>query len=289
MVQPRLVAISAGAVVVLIAAGLVFGRGYAFLLIPALLLSIYVACVMGIAWLSAAKFPFSDAEKRQAVGQLGAGVAHEVKNPLMTLLTGVRYLQQHVPTDDPPVRTLLEDMQEAVKRADAVITGLLDYADPPALTRTPADLNAVVEHCVGTLRRQLLAAHVTLTRELSTDLPGVALDTPRFQQVLANVLTNAVHATPPQGTITVRTFPRKGRAGVVLEVDDTGSGIPADLLGRVFDPFFTTKAPGAGTGLGLAVSRQIVELHGASINITNRQEGGVRVTITFSAPNERGS
>jgi len=202
----------------------------------------------------------------------------------MTLLTGVHYLMQHVPTTDEGVKTLLEDMHDAVKRADAVIMGLLDFSAPRELVLAPADLNTVVQRSAGMVKHEVTRARVTLDLALGTDLPPLALDVFKLQQVLVNVLTNAAHATPPGGRITARTYCRD--SVTILEVDDTGSGIPKEALGKLFDPFFTTKPAGKGTGLGLAVARQIVEMHGASIDIGNRPEGGARVTIAFTVLKE---
>ena len=234
--------------------------------------------------LQLAQWKLIEAERLEAVGKLAAGVAHEVKNPLMTLLTGVHYLKQHIPTTDEGVKTLLEDMHDAVKRADAVIMGLLDFSAPRELVLAPADLNAVVQRSAGMVKHEVTRARVALDLALGPDLPPLALDVFKLQQVLVNVLTNAAHATPPGGRITVRTYCRD--SVTVLEVDDTGSGIPEEALGKLFDPFFTTKPAGKGTGLGLAVARQIVEMHGASIDIGNRPEGGARVTIAFTALKE---
>lgn len=234
--------------------------------------------------LQLAQWKLIEAERLEAVGKLAAGVAHEVKNPLMTLLTGVHYLMKHVPTTDEGVKTLLEDMHDAVKRADAVIMGLLDFSAPRELVLAPADLNAVIQRSAGMVKHEVTRARVALDLTLGTDLPPLALDVFKLQQVLVNVLTNAAHATPPGGRITVRTYCRDGVT--ILEVDDTGSGIPEEALAKLFDPFFTTKPAGKGTGLGLAVTRQIVEMHGASIDIGNRPEGGARVTIAFNALKE---
>jgi signal transduction histidine kinase len=176
-------------------------------------------------------------------------------------------------------------MHEAVKRADAVIMGLLDFSAPRELALAPADLNAVVQRSAGMVKHEMTKARLTLDLDLSADLPPLALDVFKLQQVLVNVLTNAAHATPPGGRITTRTCRRD--EVTIIEVDDTGSGIPEEALGKLFDPFFTTKPSGKGTGLGLAVSRQIVEMHGASIDIGNRPEGGARVTIAFNVLKER--
>ena len=151
------------------------------------------------------------------------------------------------------------------------------------------------------VRHLLNEGGITLNRELATELPPVWLDRNKIQQVFVNILTNAIHATPSGGTITIRTSSRvlspaevnrdagsreadrihAGETVVIAEVIDTGSGIPADELRQIFDPFFTTKDTGKGTGLGLTVTKKIVELHGGSLEIHNRKEGGVAVTIVF--------
>lgn len=254
--------------------------------------------------LQLAQWKLLEADKLEAVGQLAAGVAHEVKNPLMTLLTGVRYLQQHGPADNPDVTILLEDMRDAVDRANTVITGLLDLSAPHELNPKPTDLHVLINQSAKMVKHELHKARVTLGLDLGPNIPRLRLDAMKIQQVLVNLLTNAAHATPPEGTITVRTHVSReslvsdaaadatpgdlttGRHLVVLDVEDTGSGIPADKLAKLFDPFFTTKPPGKGTGLGLSVSRQIVEMHDAMIDIGNAEEGGARVTIVFPIPEE---
>ena len=113
------------------------------------------------------------------------------------------------------------------------------------------------------------------------------MDRPKIEQVLIVLLTNALHAMPEGGTLTVRTGARKidshgeAREVVVIEVDDSGHGIPDEKMPRLFEPFFTTKETGKGTGLGLTVARKIVELHHGTLDVKNRPEGGVRATVTF--------
>lgn len=240
-----------------------------------------------------------EAEKLESIGQLAAGVAHEVKNPLMTLLTGVKFLSKFLPDQTEQVTHLLADMSDAISRADSVIKGLLDFSAPRKLDRSPEDLNAIVERSLSLVKHELDRSQVTVVKELAKDIPPLLLDSFKIQQVLVNTVTNAVHATPPGGTVTTRTSVRPlrlisggtvndaagqwntGERAVFLEVEDTGSGIPDEKLSKIFDPFFTTKPAGKGTGLGLSVVRQIVEMHGASIDIRNGNEGGVIVTIVF--------
>jgi signal transduction histidine kinase len=151
------------------------------------------------------------------------------------------------------------------------------------------------------VRHELVASRVRATTEFSEKLPLVRLDDSKMEQVFVNLLINACHAMSGGGAITVRTYSRRYNAGgegigtwehgpfhngdtiAIVEVDDTGPGVPPDKLTQVFDPFFTTKPAGKGTGLGLTVVRKIIELHGGMVEIRNREEGGARVTVTLKA------
>lgn len=228
-----------------------------------------------------------EADKRQAIEQLAAGVAHEVRNPLMVLLTGVRVLQQRGSAGEADLATLLEDMEQAVKRADWVITQLWNFAERAPLAVAVTDLNDVIAGAGAAVQPTLAPRGVTLALGLAPRLPAIALDALRLQQALVQVLANAGDATPRGGTITVRTHVRRQR--IAVEVDDAGPGLSDTALRRAFDPFFTTKPPGAGTGMGLALARQVVEMHGATITIANRKGGGARVTITFPLTPRRGA
>ena len=225
-----------------------------------------------------------EAEKMESVGRLAAGVAHEVKNPLMTLSLGADYFL-HRKTENPDEALLAQDMKEAVHRARNVINVLLDYARPRPLQLTREDIHNVIENSLTLVRHQLNKQHVTVVREFDTALPSLSLDRTRIEQMLVNLFINAVQAMPPGGTLTVRTFPsgdRAAPAGVILEVDDTGHGIMPENAGKLFEPFFTTKPPGQGTGLGLAIVRRIMEIHGGSVHLGNREAGGVRATLHFN-------
>lgn len=250
--------------------------------------------------LQAVQLQLIQAAKMESVGRMAAGVAHEVKNPLAIILMGIAYLSKQLPNGDPTLGMVLNDMEGAVRRADTVIRGLLDFSAPGELHLSAEDLNAVIEQSLLLVKHDLDKAHVTAVRELAPSLPPLKLDGSKIQQALINLFTNAVHAMPNGGTLTVRTgikpVAEVGRAlasrnpgraftgatVIVAEVEDTGTGIPEDKLPKIFDPFFTTKATGKGTGLGLTVTNKIVELHGGVLDIRNRAEGGVRATLVFA-------
>lgn len=240
-----------------------------------------------------------EAEKMKSVGRLAAGVAHEVKNPLAVISMGLEYLRSQPAAEDANVPLVLKEMSDAVGRADAVIRGLLDFSVPSRLEMTPESLNSVIERSLVLVRGELKGVHII--RELQPDLPPIQMDRAKIEQVLINIFTNAAHAMPGGGTLRVHTCARQltgvgenvadsrsemfhaGDTVVVMESEDTGCGIPEDKLAKIFDPFFTTKPTGKGTGLGLTVTRSIIDLHRGTIAIANRPEGGAKVTIMFQA------
>ncbi|MCY2954157.1 MAG: PAS domain-containing protein [Planctomycetota bacterium] len=236
--------------------------------------------------LKATQLQLIQAEKLKSTWRLAAGVAHEVKNPLAIISLGMEYLLGNLPAGSDDVRITLEEMRSAIKRADSVIRGLLNYSQLTRLEASPGQLNCIIEQAMLLARHELVRCRVTVVRELAEDLPLVRLDANKMEQVFINVFLNAAHAMPRGGTMTVRTSVRADRNEgnakfVVAEVEDTGAGIPPNKLGSVFEPFFTTKSPGKGTGLGLSVSKTIVELHGGTIAIANRDGGGARATISL--------
>ena len=243
-----------------------------------------------------------EAAKTELVGRLAGGIAHEVKSPLATLMIGVDYLLHHVAGDDENVRHILQNMNDAIKRADAIVSGLQQFAQPSDLEVKAENLGAIAEQALALVKHELGKHRITVDLEFAKDLPALWLDPNKIEQVFVNAFMNAIEAMPQQGTLTVRTLTKQldaddvdalpkdkgphflvGQTVVVAQIDDSGPGIPEENLAKVFDPFFTTKPPGKGTGLGLTVARKIVELHGGRITVRNRDEGGTSVTILFKA------
>jgi PAS domain S-box-containing protein len=237
------------------------------------------------------------AEKMESVGRLAAGVAHEVKNPLAIISMGLEYLDETC-TISKLEGDVFRAMRDAVLRADSIIRGLVDFSADPELAVAPHPLNAMIERALLLVKHELTSAHVSVVTELAPDLPKMRLDPTKIQQVFVNLFMNSIHAMSEGGTLTVRTYRKSvqpddssgltdrivaGAPAVVAEVDDTGHGIPPDKLAKVWDPFFTTKGTGRGTGLGLTVTRKIVELHGGAITLANRPEGGARVTLLLQS------
>ncbi len=237
--------------------------------------------------LKTAQWQLIEATKLESIGRLAAGVAHEVKNPLMTLTMVADYLAQVVPADEPDAPSMLQDMRDAIQRANRVIGELLEFSRPGELTLKPEDLHAIVDRALSLVKLESARHHIDVIRRFDAALPTLPMDKNKIEQVLVNILMNAIQAMPQGGTLTVRTSAvsagQTGSPAIIVEIDDTGPGIPDAYLARMFDPFFTTKAAGQGTGLGLCVAQQIIQLHGGTIELGNRPEGGARVTIVLNS------
>ena len=240
------------------------------------------------------------AEKMESVGRLAAGVAHEVKNPLAVAVMGLDYLKNTLGVEHAPSLSVLRDVYDAIKRADTVIGGLLDFSRPRTLIVKLEDLNELLLQSLAMVRHELSTKRIVLNKDLSADLPRLRADGNKIKQVFINLLMNAIQAVPDDSSLHVSSslstsaqlrdagmiFPPENKLGadekmVAVRIDDSGPGISQENLTKIFDPYFTTKPPGQGTGLGLSVARQIAEMHGGALDVRNRREGGVRATVTL--------
>jgi two-component system sensor histidine kinase HydH len=219
---------------------------------------------------------FQRSEQLAAVGQLAAGVAHEVRNPLTSIKMLVEAALRR-PESKSLTREDLEVIHAEVRRLEGTVQGFLDFARPPRPERAPCDLRAVVAQSVDLVRSRARQQGVSI----EVNAPGEALtaDVDRGQvcTVLVNLFLNALDAMPRGGRLEVRA---QGSAdGAVLEVADTGPGIAPAVAGRLFTPFVSTKP--TGTGLGLSISRRVVEEHGGALRFANRPQGGAVFTLVL--------
>ena len=227
--------------------------------------------------LADARHQLTQADKLASVGRLAAGVAHEINNPLTGVLSYASLLLGRT-GGDPQTKADLEVIVRETKRCREIVRGLLDFARPAPPHRQPTDLNDVARRAAAVVMSQLRLSRVSLALDLAETLPAVDADAGQIQQVLVNLLLNAVDAIGAQGGA-IRLETRVGAARVAeLTVVDDGHGIPEDVLSQVFEPFFSTKGP-SGTGLGLAISRGIVEGHGGTIEVESEVGRGTRFTV----------
>jgi two-component system NtrC family sensor kinase len=220
-------------------------------------------------------------EKLAAVGQLVSGVAHELNNPLASVMAFAQLLLASPRVQHADERSAAEAINQEARRAAKIVSNLLTFARQHQPQRTITDLNRVVEDTLELRRYALRVAHVDVDVELDPELPMTWADPFQLQQVVLNLITNAEQAmvgAHGHGTLTVRVKPSAG-GGVRVEIADDGPGVPADDLARIFNPFFTTKPPGEGRGLGLSVAYSIVAEHEGIIRAENRDAGGALFTI----------
>lgn len=221
------------------------------------------------------------AEKLASVGQLAAGVAHEIGNPLGVIL-GLSSLMKASPCTDDEVRRFAGEIEAATQRAHGIIRDLLSFARPSRVEGAESDVEQVLRATLQLLKpqkrfRDVIVDFRTVEGPLSAEIRGSQL-----QQVVLNLLLNAADAMGGRGTIAIRAW--KDERSVYLEVEDGGPGIPPEILPRVFDPFFTTKPPGEGTGLGLAMSAQIIGVYGGELRVSSPPGKGACFTIRLWRP-----
>lgn len=226
----------------------------------------------------------AQAEKLAALGQLAAGVMHEINNPLATIAACAESigLQAEMGTVAPPTE-LLRIIDLEVQRCKKIVNGLLDFSRPKAGGHELFDLNTVVQQGLF-----LLQHHPRFKRvKVVTELEGAAAllvegDADQLVQVLIALAMNAIDATPEQGRVVIRTrLAPDDVARAVLEVEDEGPGIPRALQAKVFEPFFTTKPPGQGTGLGLAICYGIVADHGGALELVSQEGEGANFRVSL--------
>jgi two-component system NtrC family sensor kinase len=222
------------------------------------------------------------ADRLSALGTLAAGIAHEVRNPLVSIQTFFQLAPQRL-HDQEFFTTFLGMTANEVKRISDLITELLSFARSSVPSFGAVNLNELVDRVATLLEPEARKHKLTLTRALSPEAPLVNADGDQIKQVLINLVLNAIQATEAGGSVSVTTRLVDHRRGAFgqLEIHDTGVGIPQDQLEHIFDPFFTTKAK--GTGLGLAIAHQLVAEHGGSITVDSREGSGTSFFVNLPA------
>lgn len=218
-------------------------------------------------------------ERLAALGQLSAGLAHELRNPLGTIKTSAEMLLKSVDADNAVAREMAGFISSEVDRTNSLVTRFLDFARPLAVRLEKTDLTQVIDQAITDIEKHQPPFDVTIYKNYSPEIPPFFLDGQLMERVIYNLVLNAAQASPPNGSITVKT--RESDGTVEITVIDRGSGIPPKLIENIFNPFYTTKS--AGVGLGLAIVSKIVDEHGGSIAVESEPgEGSVfRVYLPF--------
>jgi len=223
-------------------------------------------------------------ERLAALGTLAAGVAHEINNPLAIINESAGYLSQLLEKQelaDMPRKEVFEKallkIENSVKRARTITHQLLGSVGKTESVLVEVDVGELVSETIQLVHKDAKDKNITIIFQGADDLKAIWVDPNKVRQILINLMSNAIHATPAQDTISIQVENIDG--GISIAVKDTGVGIPKENLEKIFEPFFSTKAPGEGTGLGLFVTRQIVEKLGGSLDVVSRVGHGTQFMV----------
>lgn len=225
------------------------------------------------------------ADRLASIGEMAAGIAHEIKNPLAGITGVIQVLKKDLTPDDPK-RPIYTEMIAQVERLDKAVRNLLSFARPPEPKLTLVDVNEQIGKVLDFLAPQFAKSGIVSERKLAPSLPWLTLDPDLTQQALLNITLNAVQSMPGGGRLLVETGITPAAGGIPgrvrISISDTGKGINPDNLGKIFNPFFTTRQQ--GTGLGLAITQRIIEQHHGEILVTSPHEKGATFTILLPYP-----
>jgi two-component system NtrC family sensor kinase len=231
-------------------------------------------------------------QKLAAIGELSAGIAHEINNPLAIIRQEAEWmdllLKKLEGRDLKELGELNGSVHQIVQQVDRcteITRNLLDFARKRDPVIQAVDINRISEDMTMLVEKEARHNNITIVRDYDAELPHIYSDAPQLRQVILNFLTNATQAIGADGVVTITTRGR-GNDAVDLIFSDTGCGIPEENLGKIFDPFFTTKPPGKGTGLGLSICHGIILRLGGQIAVTSRVGQGTTFTITLPLSRE---
>jgi len=239
-------------------------------------------------------------EKMKVIGSLAAGVAHEVKNPLMVILQAIEYLDKVVPKDNENVGPLIKDILKSVDSANNVVRGLLNFSRNSDLDLKIENVNVIVKNTLSLAKHQIEKDQIDVRTGFDEKLPPIKMDVVKMEQVFMNLLMNAIQAASKNGKLSVVTAYREaigsdlgvgkrdsdpfrlGEKVIVVDICNSGPEIPMEIVDSIFDPFVTTKRSQGGSGLGLSIVKNIVEMHKGIITIRNNKKGGVIATVMLN-------
>jgi signal transduction histidine kinase len=221
-------------------------------------------------------------EKIASIGQLAAGIAHEINNPLGVILCHIDLIKGDGNLS-PETLADLEIIEKHAGNCRTIIADLLKFAHQQVSVKEPASINGILEEGVAMVSSQLRKQQIDTHLDLDRSIPTVTVDADKIKQVILNMLINSAQAIDTRGTIWLRSRYDVESGMAVITIEDDGPGIPAELQDKIFDPFFTTKPPGKGTGLGLSVSYGIIRDHNGDITVESLPGKPTRFIISLPA------
>jgi two-component system NtrC family sensor kinase len=232
-----------------------------------------------------ARHKLIQSEKLAALGTVAAGVAHEVKNPLAIIVQGIAFLKTSL-YNDTRLLDVVDRIEKSALRADNIVRSLLSFSREISLKMEEMDIAPVIDETLSFMDDQIRHKNIHVKRVYAPGLPKIIMDSNQIKQVFTNLFMNAIEAMQEGGILGIRTLQKKDKtdqAYVRVVVSDTGEGIPEDRIGRIFDPFFTTKNTEGNTGLGLSITKGIIDKHHGTIEIESEPGRGTRVMIELPA------
>lgn len=223
----------------------------------------------------------SENERLATLGQLAAGVAHELNNPLGGIVVYSHLLREDTAPDDPRYSNIEKIIKES-NRCKNIVKSLLDFARQSSPVFDRVDLNRIITEALNNIRMEQVFENINIIEKFGENLPPVMADASQIQEVFENIIRNAAEVMEDSGEFTITsliTQNEQDKSMVEVLFEDTGPGIPDEFREQIFDPFYTTKVKGHGTGLGLAVSYGIIERHKGSIIVWNRENGGAVFSV----------
>lgn len=227
-------------------------------------------------------------ERLASLGQLAAGIAHEINNPLGGILVLSSLVLENIEKEDGNRQNLEEVVKQTIRCRD-IVKGLLQFSRQTEAKKTLVNMNDILNNTLSLIEKQAMFHNIDIEKNFDKNLPLVLVDDSQYQQVFMNIVLNAIQSMHEIGTLTLDTLFDEKENMIIVNIGDTGSGISEEIINKIFDPFFTTKEVGKGTGLGLSIAYGIVTRHNGKMTVHSEVGKGTVFTISTPAATESGN